>query len=170
MRRSRNALKGVLCVAAALLCGTAGAFDANGVALGAREADLKKAFPGARCKALEWRSDAADRRCDDSQVGIGEIVGRITFYLKNDAVQAFDVRFETRDFERMSGFLKSRYGPPGGEGRESIQRKGGKPREIHTLRWEAGGDRAVLTAQLDRSRAALSVARGDFDEEIYRIR
>ena len=38
------------------------------------------------------------------------------------------------------------------------------------MRWERGGDRAVLTTQLKRRRVDLNVWRGDFDTEIYRIR
>jgi hypothetical protein len=36
--------------------------------------------------------------------------------------------------------------------------------------WENAGERAVLTAQLEKRRASLLVSRGDFDEEIYRVR
>jgi hypothetical protein len=103
---------------AALVCATllslsapARAFDANGVSLGGREAEVKKAFPSARCKPLEWRSEAADRRCDDAEISLGGIPARITFYLKRDAVQGFDLRFDTRDLERMSAFLKKRVTP-----------------------------------------------------------
>src|SRR5947208_1459373 len=95
-----------LCVASAC------AFDANGVALGGRETEVKKAFPSARCKPLEWRSDAADRRCDDAEITLGGIPARITFYLKRDSIQGFDLRFDTRDLERMSALLKTRFGAP----------------------------------------------------------
>ena len=55
----------------------AAAFDANGVKLGDSEAAIKKAFPGIRCKALEWKSDAADRRCDDPKVVFGGVESRV---------------------------------------------------------------------------------------------
>ena len=38
------------------------------------------------------------------------------------------------------------------------------------MRWERGKDYAVLTAQLDKRRGELTVARGNFEEEIYRVR
>ena len=161
---------------AALACATlfgvsyAQAFDANGVGLGAREAEVRKTFPSARCKPLEWRSDAADRRCDDAQIALGGIPARITFYLKRDAVQGFDVRFDTRDLERMAAFLKNHFGVPQTEARETIQRKGDAPREVYRARWEKGPDHAVLAAQLERKRSSLLVVRGEFDEEIYRVR
>ncbi|TAK39553.1 MAG: hypothetical protein EPO29_10895, partial [Betaproteobacteria bacterium] len=49
------------------------AFDLNGVALGAREADVKQAFLSAYCKPLDWKSRAADRRCDDARIAFGGI-------------------------------------------------------------------------------------------------
>jgi hypothetical protein len=145
-------------------------YDANGVALGASEKEIKKAFPSAHCKALEWKSRAAERRCDDGKVAFGGVETRITFYLKGDAVQAFDLRFSTDDLERVTKFLKSRYGKPVTEGKETIERQGKNPREIFKARWENGQDRAVLTSQLEKKRSSLTVSRGDFEEEIYRVR
>jgi exonuclease I len=145
-------------------------YDANGVALGAPEADVRKAFPSARCRALEWQSRAAERRCDDAKIAFGGVQARITLYLKDDRVQAFDVRFDERDLERVTGFLKSRYGQPLAEVREKFERRGGETREITKVRWEKGTQRAVLTSQLKGKRVDLSVWLGNFDEEIYRIR
>ena len=110
MITSRNVFA-VLSLAAA---GAAHAFDANGVTLGASEAQVKKAFPSALCKPLEWSSRAADRRCDDGKIAFGGAEARITFYLRKGAIQAFDVRFDTKDLDRVSAFVKSRYGkqPP----------------------------------------------------------
>jgi hypothetical protein len=172
MRLSMTLRFAALACAALLLSvgAPARAFDANGVALGGREAEVKKAFPSARCKPLEWRSEAADRRCDDAEISLGGIPARITFYLKRDAVQGFDLRFDTRDLERMSAFLKTRFGAPQSEARETIQRKGDAPREVYRARWERGADHALLAAQLERKRSSLLVARGEFDEEIYRVR
>jgi hypothetical protein len=146
------------------------AYDANEVALGASEKAVIAQFPSAHCKPLEWTSRAAERRCDDARVSFGGVEARITFYLRNDAVQAFDVRFESRDAERVVSFLKARYGAPVAETREKPAREGRTPREIYKLRWEQGRDRAVLTAHADRRRALLSVSRGDFEEQIYRVR
>ena len=161
-------------LALAALLGAAGqataAYDANGVALGASENDIKKRFPSAHCKPLEWQSRAADRRCDDAKVSFDGIEGRITFYLRKDAVQAFDVRFETKQLERMMANLKARYGAPLSEVKDPIG-AGDKPvRELYKVLWESGKDRAVLTAQLDKRLASLTVSRGNFDEEIYRVR
>jgi hypothetical protein len=145
-------------------------YDANGVALGAPEAEVRKAFPSAHCRELEWKSRAAERRCDDAKIAFGGAEARITVYLRADRVQAFDVRFDERDLERVTGFLKARYGKPLAETREKIERRGSEAREIYKLRWEKGAERAVLTSQLKRKRVDLSVWLGNFDEEIYRIR
>jgi len=144
--------------------------DVRNVVLGAKESDVKRQFPSARCKALEWQSKAADRRCDDSRASFGGVEVQVTFYLKKDAVEAFDVRFDTRELERFVAFLKSRYGAPQSEQKDSYERKGKDARQVYKALWESGKDRAVLTAQLEKRRASMLVSRGDFDEEIYRVR
>ena len=145
-------------------------YDANGVSLGADEAAVRKAFPAARCRELEWKSRAAERRCDDAKVVFGGAPARITLYLKGDRVQAFDVRLDERDLERVVAFLKRRYGAPMSETRDKIERGSGEAREIYKVRWEKGEQRALLTSQLKRRRVDLSVWQGNFDEEIYRVR
>ena len=144
------------------------AYDANGVALGAKESEIRKHYPGVRCKALEWASKAADRRCDDARVRFAGVEARITFYLRKDAVQAFDVRFDARHADKVAGFLKSRYGNPVSESREPSE-KGDKV-EVYKLLWEAKGERALLVAVQDARRGSLLVSRGNFEEEIYRVR
>jgi hypothetical protein len=150
------------------------AYDANGVALGESEKRILKQFPSAHCKPLEWASRAADRRCDEARVSFGGIEAHVTFYLRGGKVQAFDVRFDARDAERMAAFLKQRYGRPVSETRDNVASAGKAPREIYKVRWEnAAGEerhRALMTAQMDRRRALLSVSRGNFEEEIYRVR
>ena len=81
------------------------------------------ALSRAHCKPLEWKSKAADRRCDDSKALIGGVPGRITFYLKRDRVEAFDLRFDSKDAERLGAFLKKRYGPPAEERRAKLERQ-----------------------------------------------
>ena len=104
------------------------ALDIKEIALGAKERDIKRAFPSAHCRPLQWESKAADRRCDDSRVAFGGVEVQVTFYLKKDAVEAFDVRFDTRELERFVDFLKSRYGTPVTETRDTFRRKdGGRP-------------------------------------------
>jgi len=144
--------------------------DVRNVVLGAKESDVKRQFPSARCKALEWQSKAADRRCDDSRVSFGGVEVKVTFYLKKDAVEAFDVRFDTKELDRFVAFLKSRYGAPQSEQKDSYERKGKDARQVYKALWESGKERAVLTAQLEKRRASMLVSRGDFDEEIYRVR
>jgi hypothetical protein len=144
--------------------------DIKDVVLGSKESDVKRQFPSARCKALEWESKAADRRCDDSRVSFGGVEVQVTFYLKKDAVEAFDVRFDTRELDRLVGFLKQRYGAPQSEQKDSYERKGKNARQVYKALWESGKDRAVLTAQLEKRRASMLVSRGAFDEEIYRVR
>ncbi|MDH3320193.1 MAG: hypothetical protein OEO84_10950 [Betaproteobacteria bacterium] len=153
----------------ALAAAPAWGFDANGVTLGASEAEVQKGFPTARCKPMEWRTAAADRRCDDAPVRFGGVDARISFFLKANAVQAFDVRFEAPQLERMAQFLKEHYGPPETEARETIERRGA-PREIYKLRWKQGADHAVLTSQHGRRRVDLNVWRGNFDTEVYRFK
>ena len=152
-----------------LVSASAHAFDANGVALGATEAELLKAFPGARCKPMSWKTAAADRRCDDAEVEVAGARARISFYLKRDAVQAFDVRFESNDLPAITAHLKAGYGAPASERTEDFDR-GRNTREIRKLEWKQGADQAVLTSQAKRRRVDLNVWRGDFDTEIYRFR
>ena len=144
------------------------AYDANGVGLGATEKAVLDRFPAAACKPLQWASHAADRRCDDTKVVIGGVLSRITFYLKQDRVQAFDVRLESKDAERFAQFLKKRYGVPANETRDSPEPSRGG--ELYKVLWEKGSERAVLTAQTEKRRAFFTVSRGDFEDEIYRVR
>ena len=148
----------------------AAAYDLNGVTLGAKESDVKRVLPSAHCKALEWKSKAADRRCDDSRVVFGGVEVRVTLYLRKDAVEAFDVRFDTGELDRFVGIVKSRYGKPASESRDSYAAKGKPTRQVYKAAWEKDGERAILTAQLETRVAAMLVSRGDFDEEIYRVR
>lgn len=150
--------------------GALAAYDANGVPLGGSEKDVKKSFPSAFCKPLEWSSSAADRRCDDAKIPFGGVEARITFYLKRDAVQAFDVRFDTKDLDKVVAHLKSRYGKPASEAKDSIERANKQTRETYKALWEKGADRAMLVAQMEKKRASLTVSRGNWEEEIYRVR
>src|SRR5207249_6512167 len=90
----------------------AAAYDVNDVTLGASERDIRQHFPNAYCRALEWPSRAADRRCDDSRMSFGGVDASVTFYLKRDSVEGFDVRFDQREIARVLRFLQSRYGKP----------------------------------------------------------
>lgn len=146
------------------------AYDVKDITLGAKEGEVRRQFPSAHCKPLQWQSKAADRRCDDSRVAFGGIEVQVTFYLRKDAVEAFDLRFDTKDLERFVAFLKSRYGAPQTEQKDSFEREGKKDRQVYKALWENGKARAVLTAQLEKRRASMLVSRGDFEEEIYRVR
>jgi hypothetical protein len=150
-------------------CAPAWGFDANGVTLGAPEAAVKEAFPHARCQAMDWKTDAADRRCDEGPVPFGGAEVRITFFLKADAVQAFDVRFDDKDLRLVVEYLRERYGKPDSEGQEVFRRRG-DARAVYKVRWAKGADRAVLSSIAGRRRVDLNVWRGDFDTEIYRFR
>jgi len=145
-----------------------GTYDANGVELGESERDVKKAFPTAFCKPLEWSTPAADRRCDDIKAALGGVAVRVTFYLKKDAVQGFDARFARQDTERLAAYLKKQYGKPTAETRDTFSGKEGK--EIYKVLWEKGKDRATLVSQVDKKRAQLTVSRGNFEEEVYKVR
>jgi len=144
------------------------AYDADEIVLGATEKAVTAKFPSAHCKALEWTSLAADRRCDDAKILFGGVPARITFYLKKDRVQAFDVRYESRDTEKLVQFLKPRYGAPVTEIRQkAAERKGG---DLVKLEWKKGDEQALLVSQTEQRRASLTVWRGNFEEEIYRVR
>lgn len=156
-----------LLVSAAPLCS---AYEVNGVTLGVNEKAVKKAFPSAYCKPLEWRSDAADRQCDDAKITYAGIRARVTFYLQRDAVQAFTVRFGVNERDRVANHFRSRWGAPTSETTQSISRKEKDPKQVTRVRWDRGNDHALLTAHLDRKRAMLEVWRGNFLDEIYRVR
>jgi hypothetical protein len=143
-----------------LLAGAASAaYDVNDVKLGAAERDIKQRFPNAHCRALEWPSRAADRRCDDSRIMFGGVDASVTFYLKRDAVEGFDVRFDHRDAPTVLKFLRSRYGKPQAE-----------PQAAVTVEWKAEDQRARLSSEPGRRRASVLVWRGAFEEEIYKVR
>jgi hypothetical protein len=144
------------------------AFDFNGVALGASEAQVKRGFPSAHCKKLEWESRAADRRCDDSRTTFGGVEARVTFYLRRDKVEAFDVRFDPQKLDPAIKYFKDKYGAPASEQRDTLGDK--KPRVVYKALWEGKGERAALVAQLDKRRASMLVSRGNFEEEIYKVR
>jgi len=146
------------------------AYDANGVALGASERDVKKSFPSALCKPLEWKSSATDRRCDDAKITFAGVEARVTFYLKADAVQAFDLRFNTTDLDKVVAHLKVRYGKPFSEAKDSIEQPNKPPKVTYKALWEEGKDRASLVVPMEKKRAQLTVSRGNWEEEIYRIR
>jgi hypothetical protein len=148
----------------------AGAYGVNGVNLGGHEADVKKAFPSARCKPLEWKSNAADRRCDDAQISLGGVPAHFTAYLKGDVIQAIDLRFDMKDLERGKAALRAIWGAPMAETVENFARKDKPDRKVLKMRWEKGDDRAILSAQLEKNRVTVEVSRGSFPEEIYRIR
>ena len=139
----------------------AAAFDVNEIALGASEYEIKAKFPQANCRELEWPSRAADRRCDDSRMKMAGIDASVTFYLRKDAVEGFDVRFDKGNVERMSKFLVERYGKPASEKTGALGA---------TLEWRANTERARLSAEQGRRRASLLVWRGAFEAELYRIR
>ena len=163
-------MKRILLLSFCLLAWPAIAYELNGIALGGKEVDAKKAMPSTRCKALEWKSEAADRRCDDARVAVGGVETRITVFLKAGVIQAYDLRFDIKDLERLKAHLKGRWGEPLAEATEVIARRDAKDRQVFKMRWEKGAERALLTAQLQKKRASLEVSRGSFPEEVYRVR
>ena len=142
-----------------LFAASAHAYDVNGVSLGASEKEIRQKFPYANCRALEWPSRAADRRCDDSRIIFGGIDASVTFYLRQGTVEGFDVRFEHSDVAGIVKFLTPRYGPPALEGPGPVR-----------AQWKNKTDRATITSEKGRRRASLLVSRGTFEEEIYKVR
>jgi hypothetical protein len=155
-----------------LLCaaGPALAYELNGLRLGGSERDVRKVQPSAHCKPLEWKSSAADRRCDDARVALDGVPGKITVFLRADAIEAYELRFEMKELERVKAALRARWGAPGAEATETVVQRNGKDRKVFKMRWDKGAERAVLTAQLEKGRFDLEVSRGNFPEEIYRVR
>src|SRR3954469_552473 len=143
-----------------LVEGRAGAaYDVNEVTLGASEKDIKQHFPNANCRALEWASHAADRRCDDSRAHLGAVDASVTFYLKSDALEGFDVRFDRRELAHVKQFVVARYGKPARE-----------QETPPSVEWKSDGERARLSGEANRRRASLLVWRGTFEDELYKIR
>jgi hypothetical protein len=162
-------MRGLLAAVLLLLPPAANAaFDFQGITLGSSEAQIKRQFPSAHCKKLEWESRAADRRCDDSRTGFGGVEARVTFYLRRDKVEAFDIRFDPRKLDPAVKFFKEKYGPPASEQRDTLGDK--KPRVVYKALWEGKGERGALVAQMDQRRASMLVSRGNFEEEIYKVR
>ena len=137
----------------------AAAYEVNDLALGASEQDIKQKFPYANCRPLEWPSRAADRRCDDSRISFAGVDASVTFYLRKNAVEGFDVRFDHREVAPVVKFLRTRYGPPAFEGPGPV-----------VAQWNSKTGRAVLSSEKGRRRASLLVSRGAFEEEIYKVR
>lgn len=146
-----------------LLCTAYAAYDVNEVRLGASEQEIKQKVPQANCRPLEWPSRAADRRCDDSRMIFAGVDASVTFYLRKDAVEGFDVRFDHRDVAGILKYLRERYGAPVFEGPGPV-----------VARWEdkrkSGTEQAVLSSEKGRRRASLLVSRGTFEDEIYKVR
>jgi hypothetical protein len=163
-------MRKIFCLLLCVLAAPALAYDVNGIKLGGKEIEVKKAMPSANCKALEWKSDAADRRCDDSKVAVGGVETRIAVFLKAGVVQAYDIRFDVRELERVKAHLKANWGAPLAEATEIIARQGKPDRKVFKMRWEKGADRALLVAQLEKKRGSLEVSRGNFPVEIYQVR
>lgn len=160
-------------LATVALLGAASAFaayDVNGITLGASEREVRQAFPSAYCQPLEWKSAAAERRCDDSRISFGGAPARVTFYLMHDTVQAFDVGFDPRDRERVVAFLKTQYGDPTSERTDTITRQGKEERKIYKAAWRDGDVTAQVTVRLGTRYGRLEVARGDFARKIYEVR
>src|SRR5690349_24073676 len=98
----------VLAILLCVLSSAALAFDVNGVGLGSKELDVKKAFPSVHCKELEWRTDAADRRCDDARIPVAGAEAKVTYYLKGGVIRGFDLRFDAKDLEKIKSTLVAR--------------------------------------------------------------
>lgn len=149
-----------LLVAPLLAHAASAAFDANGVKLGDSERVVKEHFPSAHCQPLEWKSRAADRRCDDSRAVVAGLQAQITVYLKADVVEAIDVRFGSEEAESFARLLTEHFGAPSSD--KTIEK-------ARTRLWRKSGERARLTVVRGQRRATLLVWRGRFDDEIYKV-
>lgn len=168
--RALFAIVALLGAAAVPAIAASAPYDVNGITLGASESEVREAFPSAYCQPLEWKSIAADRRCDDSRISFGGVPARVTFYLKHATVQAFDVGFNPRDLERVVAFLKSQYGAPASERTETISRPGKEEQRIYKAAWRKGDVTAQVTVRLGTRYGRLEVSRGDFAQKIYEVK
>jgi hypothetical protein len=150
------------CLLGALLAHAANAAPGfDGLALGASERAVKQRLPDAHCQPLQWQSRAADRRCDDSRAKLAGIEVRITVYLNADSVEAFDVRFDSRDSPAIEKLATAYFGAaPVTHDTE----------KMHTLRWQAKGEHGLLGTPHGERRASLLIWRGAFYDEIYKVR
>ena len=158
MRPERLALAALALLAAQ---GAAAAADIDGLALGASERAVKERLPNAHCQPLQWQSRAADRRCDDSRATLAGLEVRVTVYLKADAVEGFDVRFDSREAPRIEKLAAEHFGVA------PVARDSEK---VHTLQWQARDEHGLLSTQAGQRRASLLVWRGAFYDEIYKVR
>jgi hypothetical protein len=83
----------------------------------------------------------------------------VTFYLRRNAVEGFDVRFDHREIEAVLKRLRTRYGKPAFESEGPVR-----------AQWKDKAERAVLSSEKGRRRASLLVSRGTFEDEIYKVR
>jgi hypothetical protein len=137
------------------------ALEIEGLALGASEKAVQQRLPNAHCQPLQWESGAADRRCDDSRAKLAGVEVRITVYLKADAAEAFDVRFDSRYAARFEKLAGERFAS------QPVRKEAEK---VSTLQWRSGDAQALLSRQHGQRRASLLVWRGAFYDEIYRVR
>jgi hypothetical protein len=70
----------------------------------------------------------------------------------------------------VTALLKKRYGEPQSETKEAFEREGKAGTQTYKALWETGKDRAVLVVPLEKKRGQLTVSRGDWEEEIYKVR
>jgi hypothetical protein len=151
----------VLAVAALVAHAADAAPQIDGFALGASERAVKQRLPNAHCQPLQWESRAADRRCDDSRATLAGLEVRITVYLKADAVEGFDLRFDSREAARIEKLATEYFGAA------PVARDTEK---THTLQWQGKAERGLLSTQAGQRRASLLVWRGAFYDEIYKVR
>jgi hypothetical protein len=163
-------MRKIFCLLLCVLAAPALAYDVNGIKLGGNELEVRKALPSANCKLLEWKSDAADRRCDDARISLGGVEAKITVFFKADVIQGYDLSFDMKDLERVKSQLRTRWGAPLAEATDVITRPEKKDRKVFKMRWEKGTDHALLAAQLEKKRATIEVSRGNFATEIYRVK
>ena len=168
--RALLAIVALLGAAAATAAAASAPYDVNGITLGASEREVKEAFPSAYCQPLEWKSAAAERRCDDSRISFGGAPARVTFYLKHGTVQAFDVGFDPREQERVVAYLKAQYGKPSSERTDTISLRGKEDRKIYKAAWRKGDVTAQVTVRLGTRYGRLEVSRGDFAQKIYEVK
>jgi hypothetical protein len=95
----------------------------------------------------------------------------VTFYLKAGVIQAFDLRFDIKDLDKVKAHLRARWGAPLAETTEVIAKRDSKEdRKVFKMRWEKGADHALLSAQLEKKRANVEVGRGNFFDEVYKVK
>lgn len=81
-----------------------------GVKWGASSADVKTAFPEAKCKTLRAEKGHTAERCEVKNFKIGERPTEVTFYFADGVFYKINVTFASYGYDEMRDLLLAKYG------------------------------------------------------------